>query len=197
MNLANTMNIKSGYLELFVGPMFSGKSTRLISIFNKYKLCEMNPLFINHNNDLERSTTRLGGKCSKSCSTFDNIAVTCNYTNSCAEIIALKEYADCTAIFINEGQFFEDIYTGVLQMIEDNKHVYICGLDGDFSKNVFSMDMLKLVPHCDNVTKLKSICGLCKNGSHAIFTKRMNDNINKICIGDGDIYMPVCRKCYI
>ena len=33
--------MQTGYLELIVGPMFSGKTTRLIEIYNKYQKKKM------------------------------------------------------------------------------------------------------------------------------------------------------------
>ena len=37
-----------GYLELIVGPMFSGKTTRLIEIYNKYNRTNKNVVAINY-----------------------------------------------------------------------------------------------------------------------------------------------------
>ena len=39
----------------------------------------------------------------------------------------------------------------------DNKHVIVYGLDGDHEQNLFG-DIVKLIPHADNVHKLKSLC---------------------------------------
>ena len=38
----------SGYLELIIGCMWSGKSTRLIDIYNELKEQGENPVIINH-----------------------------------------------------------------------------------------------------------------------------------------------------
>jgi thymidine kinase len=98
-------------------------------------------------------------------------------------------------ILINEGQFFEDLYDWTENMVEkNNKEVYICGLDGDFNRQKFGT-ILDLIPLCDKVTKIMSICSICKNGKKALFSLRLSDNKEQVLIGS-DCYKPCCRSCY-
>ena len=97
-------------------------------------------------------------------------------------------------ILINEGQFFPDLYDTVIKMIKDNKKVYIAGLDGDFQRKKFGQ-MLDLIPLCDTITKLTSLCNICKNGNLGIFSKRITNEIEQTVIGSNN-YIPVCRTCY-
>ena len=39
-------NVRSGYLKLILGPMFSGKSTKLIELIRKYKVIKYKVLTI-------------------------------------------------------------------------------------------------------------------------------------------------------
>ena len=98
-------------------------------------------------------------------------------------------------ILINEGQFFNDLYTVVDLLVNKyKKKVYVCGLDGDYKRQKFG-DILDLISLSDEVIKLKSICTKCKN--HAIFTHRIAKNVNEhqYLVGH-DIYEPLCRSCY-
>jgi hypothetical protein len=99
-----------------------------------------------------------------------------------------------TVILINEGQFFLDLYECVIDMLKEKKQVYICGLDGDFERKRFG-SILELIPICDNVTKLKALCSLCKNGTPGIFSLRLSNEKQQMLIGS-DNYIPVCRNCY-
>ena len=36
-----------GYLEIIKGPMFSGKTTRIMEIYKKYKFCDIKTMVIN------------------------------------------------------------------------------------------------------------------------------------------------------
>ena len=97
-------------------------------------------------------------------------------------------------ILINEGQFFDDLYECVLDMLRENKKVYIAGLDGDFERKKFGQ-MLDLIPMCDEVIKLTSLCSICKNGQAGIFSLRLSKETQQTLVGS-DNYVPVCRKCY-
>jgi thymidine kinase len=97
-------------------------------------------------------------------------------------------------ILINEGQFFPDLEEFVRLLLNDGKKVYICGLDGDFERKRFGT-ILDLIPLCDKVTKLTSLCSLCKNGTPGIFSMRLTNEKDQTVVGS-DNYIPVCRKCY-
>ena len=109
------------------------------------------------------------------------------------------EYSEISlydVILINEGQFFNDLVEHVLHYVEKmNKIVYVCGLDGDFRRNKFG-SILDLIPYCDDITKLKAFCAGCKTGKKGLFSKRTIQNETQLVIGN-DIYMPVCRSCYV
>ena len=94
----------------------------------------------------------------------------------------------------NEGQFFPDLEEFVEKMLEQKKKIYICGLDGDFERKKFGQ-ILNLIPLCDKVTKLTSLCSLCKNGTPGIFSKRITSEKEQTVVGS-DNYIPVCRSCY-
>ena len=99
-------------------------------------------------------------------------------------------------LMINEGQFFDDLKEFVLDMVENHKKtVYVCGLDSDFQRNKFGQ-ILDLIPYSDNIVKLTSLCMNCKDGTKAIFSKRITNNESQIVIGS-DNYIPLCRKCYL
>jgi thymidine kinase len=114
-----------------------------------------------------------------------------NYNNKSNEHMLIR---NADVILINEGQFFDDLYPCVFDMLREKKHVYICGLDGDFQRNKFG-SILDLIPICDKVTKLNSLCGICKNGTPGIFSKRITNDKEQLLIGSNN-YISVCRSCY-
>ena len=107
---------------------------------------------------------------------------------------AYQNLRNSQVILINEGQFFPDLYEVVVDMLKHKKHVYICGLDGDFERKKFG-SILDLIPLCDNVKKLKSICSICRNGTPGIFSMRLTQEKEQTVVGS-DNYIPVCRNCY-
>jgi thymidine kinase len=97
-------------------------------------------------------------------------------------------------ILINEGQFFPDLYYVVVDMVQHKKKVYVCGLDGDFERKKFGQ-ILDLIPMCDKIRKLTSLCSICRDGTAGIFSMRISGEKDQTIVG-ADNYMPVCRSCY-
>ena len=79
-------------------------------------------------------------------------------------------------------------------LLKYDKKVYVCGLDGDFERKKFGQ-ILDIIPLCDKVTKLTSLCSICKNGNTGIFSKRISTETEQTVVGS-DNYIPVCRSCY-
>jgi thymidine kinase len=201
----------SAYLEIFLGPMYSGKTTKLINLYNAYKLHRINVLCINHSSDTRYHESMM--------STHDKIMIPCIQTDSlmrlCSDkdeiidyynvfekcgVAGMKEeidFSNIKVIMINEGQFFNDIYEFVVKMLKLGKIIYVCGLDGDFERKKFGY-LLDLIPICDNVSKLKAVCKLCNDGTGtapAIFSHRLTNEKEQTVIGSEN-YIPLCRKCY-
>ena len=53
--------------------------------------------------------------------------------------------------------------------------------------------ILDLIPYCDSVCKMKSVCNQCAND--AIFSKRLTDSKEQY-LPDEKAYIPVCRNCF-
>ncbi len=173
-----------GYLELIFGPMFSGKTTRLIQHYKAYKFIGKKIVVINYSLDTRYSNTML--------SSHDHIEIPCVFTTTLSN---KSLWIDADVILINEGQFFGDLLETVVEMVDIyKKQVHICGLDGDFRRNRFGT-LLDLVPYSDKVEKLNAFCGLCKNGNLAVFSHRVTNESAQVVIGS-DNYIPLCRSCY-
>ena len=182
--------MSTSYLELIIGPMFSGKTSKLIEIYKQCKFCNIPVLVLNHGLDKRYHDTLL--------STHDKTMIECVQVNMLSEIYEEETtknlYNDSRVILINEGQFFSDLYDNVIKMLDDNKKIYVCGLDGDFERKKFG-EILDLIPLSDKTTKITSLCNICKDGSPGIFSKRITLEKQQTVIGSEN-YMPVCRKCY-
>ena len=128
-------------------------------------------------------------------STHDRTMIPCFMCSTIQELEErhAPEVASAEVLLINEGQFFPDIVR-VLRFVDVGKRVYICGLDGDFEKKRIG-SFLDLIPHCDKVCKLTSLCSICRNGKEAIFSFRTTSETDQIVIGS-DNYLPLCRACY-
>jgi thymidine kinase len=210
MNNANinmTEPYPSGYLEIIIGPMYASKTTRLIEIYKQCIFCNISVAVINHcidnryvDNelvDLLSNHDKIKIPCIKTNRLFDVWTDCINIDDNSTSISRNREklkVATSEVVLINEGQFFPDLEDFVKCLLNANKRVYVCGLDGDFERKKFGQ-ILDIIPLCDKVTKLSSICSLCKNGTNGIFSMRLTNEKEQTVIGS-DNYIPVCRKCY-
>ena len=185
----NAKNNNEGYLELILGPMFSGKTSTLKKIYDQCMYCNIPVIVINYESDNRYCDASF-------MSTHDKVMIPCIKGSSILDICEQnkEKVNESEVILINEGQFFKDIHT-VIHLVEDlHKRVYICGLDGDFKKNKIG-SLLDLIPHCDNVYKLKSLCSECRDGKSGLFSYRITNETDQVVIGVEN-YKPVCRACF-
>jgi thymidine kinase len=179
--------MEQGKINLILGCMFSGKSTEIIRLIKRYKqIKKYNLLLINNSKDNRYGESVI--------SSHDKEQIKCLSLNKLSDIKNTNSYKDCNVIFIEEGQFFTDLFDFCTQSAdEDNKIIYVAGLDGDYQRKEFGQ-ICKLVPHAETITKLKALCFKCGDGTEAPFTKRIVEE-NKIeLVGSGEYYIPVCRK---
>jgi len=178
-----------GYLELFLGPMWAGKSSSLVDIYNIAIKHDIKCLAINHTFDLSSKTVEI--------TTHDNISIPCVSSNTLNDIFNISitdNILEYEIILINEGQFFPDLYKWVKYMVnKQNKNIYIAALDGDYKQTGFT-NILQLIPESDKITKLHNLCKQC-NSNWAIFTHRTCNNTSQIFPGT-EHYIPLCRNCY-
>lgn len=172
-------------LHLILGPMFSGKTTRLIQEYRRRTYIKESVAVVNYANDTRYDATHLA--------THDKVMIPCIQTWTLRAIMDSLENSQ--SIFINEGQFFPDLYETVVDLVENmGKNVFIFGLDGDFTRSLFG-DIYRLIPLCDTVEKLAALCSQCRDGTQAIFSHRVTEEREQISIGS-DNYVPLCRECY-
>jgi thymidine kinase len=196
---------KAGYLEIILGGMYAGKTSRLVEIYKKCNFCNISVVVINHSidnrydNSLMTTHDKIKIPCIKTENLFDiwntfepNFMETIDLSKARMED-KIKIYHS-QVILINEGQFFPDLFDFIIELLKHDKQIYVCGLDGDFERKKFGQ-ILDLIPLCDRVTKLTSLCSICKNGTPGIFSKRITSETTQTVVGS-DNYIPVCRICY-
>tara|TARA_Y100000590_G_scaffold179768_1_gene204903 strand:+ start:4419 stop:4934 length:516 start_codon:yes stop_codon:yes gene_type:complete len=170
--------------------MYSGKSTEITRIANKYKILRKNLLLINHSLDNRYSDNNI--------STHNKIMLKCTSVDNLTCLKSTESYLKSEIVIIEEAQFFKDLFQFVIDGAEvHNKTMIVVGLNGDSDRNPFG-DILKLIPYCDSVKKLDAFCIKCGDGTLAHFSKKVNKNIcSQIHVGTEESYIAVCRKHYL
>ena len=176
----------NGYLKIILGCMYAGKTSKLINIYNMMKLSNISTMVINYEEDNRYDANLL--------STHDKKMIPCVKTLKLMDLVNSVKPME-KVIIINEGQFFPDLEIFVKTMLSRKKHIYVCGLDGDYQMKKFGK-ILDIIPLCNEVEKLSAICAMCKNGTKAYFTLRLSNEKDQKVIG-AENYKPVCRNCHL
>ena len=181
-----------GSIDMYIGPMFAGKSTMLIRTANKYKSIGMRILAINNKKDNRYGSGQI--------TTHDKISINCIMVKDLNEILSNNEYYTefkaADIILIEELQFFDDIQFIVKAADKYGKKVIASGLDGDYMRKPFK-SVINLIPYADSITKLKGFCKICSDGTPSIFSKRIVSSDAYILVGGADAYSSVCRKHFL
>ena len=173
-----------GKLEVIAGPMFAGKTTYIINEYNKYTSMDYKCVAINHANDVRYGDDVV--------SNHNQIKIPS--INSSLLYNIKSDISKYKVLFINEGQFFDDLYGFVKEMLELDKIIFVCGLDGDFQRKKFG-SILDIIPLADEVVKVNGICHKCKRRK-SLFTHRIVKEGGQVVVGNDNLYMALCRPCY-
>ena len=174
-------------VDLVIGPMFSGKTTTLLTYEKKFQITKKNYICINHTFDLRY--------------TSDGKLATHDGKVSSGQHIKVSNLMDIQEVFlsqfdafiIDEVQFFKDVDKFVSNWSSKGKIIVCAGLNSDYKLDPFE-SVSSLIPKCDTIQHLKALCVDC--GSEAPFTERCVDIKQQTLIGTSDIYKPKCRKCH-
>jgi thymidine kinase len=177
----------TGKLNLIVGCMFAGKTSEIVIECRRRLKINQKVLGITYSDD-NRYTD-------ESYIVNHNLEKIKSIKVKTLSEVNITDILNNDFIFIDEGQFFSDLTENVLTWVNKyKKSVYIYGLDGDFKRQSFGR-IHELLPHCDNITKLKALCTMCNDGTEALFTHRISKENTQVVIGV-DNYVPLCREHY-
>ena len=184
----------SAKLDIILGPMFSGKTTKLLDIMDAFdkkdvKYIAIKPEIDNRYTDTDNNYIVSHNLKKKQCN------ITSNLKDIFEEIKVKQESDSIQYILIDEGQFFNNLYNFCILCLEKlNINVIVTGLDGDYKRKPMG-EILDLLPIANTITKLSSKCNVCQED--AIFTHRTVANTDQVLIGGSDEYIPLCRKHYV
>lgn len=174
-------------LEILVGPMFSGKSSRILSIVSRYSALGVPILVIKHAADIRYASNEVA--------THDGRRAPCITATHFSDIEPdfLKRFR---VIIVEEAQFFSELVPFVQYVVDQLKvHLFLVGLDGDSERKPFG-EILQCIPLADKVEKLTALCHRCANGTPGIFSYRNSHQNQQVIVAGADLYEAVCRDCY-
>jgi thymidine kinase len=174
-----------GWIEVIVGPMFSGKSEELIRRLRRAEIGKQRVQIFKPRIDQRYSKNGIVS--------HSGLEISSELVGTGDEI--LEKVAPRTEVVgIDEAQFLgESIVGGCARLAELGKRVIVAGLDTDFMGRPFE-PMPRLLAVAEEITKLLAICVRC--GNPAVHTQRIVSSEELIVVGAGEMYEARCRRCF-
>jgi thymidine kinase len=177
---------ESGWVEVIVGSMFSGKSEELIRRLNRARIARQKVQVFKPKIDDRYSKREIA---SHSGQTHHSIPV------ATAEELLRHLDAEVEVVGIDEGQFFDEgLVPAVNQMANGGVRVIIAGLDQDYTGKPFE-PMPQLLAIAEFITKTHAICVAC--GDTANYSQRTFESDARVEVGASGKYEARCRKCFV
>jgi len=182
-----------GSVHLILGPMFAGKTTRLLERVKQLEeSVNANVLLLKSDKDTRYAKDKVV--------THDGRGRECFPVKSLelavvVETVGVEKWNECDVVAVDEAQFLTNLYEFCrVAADEHDKIVLVAGLNGDFKRETFG-EVQETLPLCDSVTKLTA---KCKCGRPALFSKRIvNVGDGQELVGGADKYLPACRRCFL
>ena len=179
-----------GKLTVIAGPMFSGKTGKLVALVDVFTRMGHKVLTVKPKLD-----SRYGGK--NEIHSHDHRATEAIVVDgeTPESIVAHILATNADKVIFDEVQFFEK--DKVKKVITDLKkrgiHVVAAGLMYDFMRHPFGATP-ELLGLADESLELLSICQKC--GSLARHSERVRGSKSQVDVGASDKYIAVCEKCH-
>ena len=194
---------RPGKLEVYYGPMCSGKTLKLRSRLSEFLDIGVKTCYINSSKDTRSSSD---SAYSTNSSLHSNTTLDSFKLKSLSEHTSIKDFHTYNVIGVDESQFFDDLLDAVNLWISQGKIVLVAGLNGNYKMEKFGQ-ILDLIPISDHSEHLKSHCKACLRDSLKIypnntfvndapFTLRTVSSTDETLIGGSLLYSPVCRYHY-
>ncbi len=181
-------------LTVITGPMFSGKSSALISRGTSHVIAGNGVMAFKPANDdrydVNNIVSHFGSKF------FAHAVSISELWDDANDIFSKYHGLDINVILIDEAQFFEksEILMAVNEW-DEWAHVIIAGLSQDSFGKPFGA-MPELLSIADDIVCLRAVCSKCKKVNAATRTYRKIENNEQVAVGGIDMYEPRCFECW-
>ena len=173
----------SGWLEVIVGSMFSGKSEELIRRIRRAEIARQRVQVFKPRIDKRYSEDHIVS--------HSDLRMKSETIEKAEEILE-KVDPRTEVIGIDEAQFFDATIVAVCNRLADmGKRVIVAGLDKDYLGKPFE-PMPELLAVAEYITKSMAICVIC--GAPANYTQRLVQNEERVLVGASGVYEARCRR---
>lgn len=174
-----------GWIEVIVGPMFSGKSEELIRRLRRAEIARQRVQIFKPQIDQRYGRNEIVS--------HSGLEIRSENVGTATDVLHRVE-PRTEVVGIDEAQFLgEESISVCMKLADMGKRVIVSGLDTDFMGRSFE-PMPRLLAVAEEITKLLAICVRC--GNPAVHTQRLVASEDLIVVGAQDMYEARCRRCF-
>ena len=179
-------------LKLYVGPMFSGKSTKLLEQVATYQIAKKNVFCVKPALDTRYSSEGY-------IVTHNNAHLKCYMVATGAQLLEVFEEENnknkIDVLAVDEAFMIDNIDETLLNVFYTYKvDVLVSSIDMSASKIPFQ-SISNLLSHATHIKKCKAVCTICGNdASYTLRKFQLDKNNEQIRVGGSDLYDRRCRK---
>lgn len=178
-------------ITVYVGPMFSGKTTALIEDSQHAERAKQPVLRIKYDKDV-----RFGDDRKSMISSHDGVHI------GATPVSTLEKFTDPllndprSRIYIDEGHMIPGLVAFCDQMAREGHRVHVATLRSDYRREPFEC-IARLMAKAEVIRCFDAICVKCGHTAH--FTERTicTKDHAQVLVGGSDKYQPVCRSCHV
>lgn len=172
---------------IYTGPMFSAKTTSLLSVLDRYKyqgkkVAAFKPR-LDDRYDVENISTHGGWKMSASC-----VKVGRDILEKLADLDSNPH-----VIAVDEAFMIPGVADVLVWLYRSGYSVVVSTLDLSAAGKPFD-EVVKMLPWATTVEKLSAVCVVCNHDAYYTYKKQTGGD--EIEVGGAELYEPRCIKCH-
>lgn len=170
---------------VFTGPMWSGKSTRLVGAIERHRLRETRVTCFKPVIDSRYSDSAI--------ITHSGASMAAIAVSNGEEILHIVRNERPEVIAIDEAFMIDGVADALIEIFRTGITVYVSSIE--LSANLHSFqEVEKILPFATRIEKCTAVCVSC--GDDAALTHRRVPSLEEISVGGADTYEPMCWSCH-
>jgi len=176
--------VNSGWIEVIVGSMYSGKTEELIRRLRRAQIARQRVAIFKPTIDDRFGRDQLVS--------HSELRIPSRAVKTAKDVLRYAHEAQ--VIGIDEGQFLgPDLVKVCERLARQGKRVIVAGLDQDYLGKPFE-PMPQLLAIAEYITKTLAICVVCGNPANRSYRKKRRTA--RVVVGGADLYEARCRRCF-
>ncbi len=170
---------------VFTGPMWSGKSTRLVGAIERHRLRETKVSCFKPVIDSRYSDSAIV--------THSGASMAAIAVSSGQEVLHIIRNEKPEVVAVDEAFMIDGIADALIDVFRMGISVYVSSIELSANLRSFT-EVEKLLPFATKVEKCTAVCVSC--GDDAQLTHRRVPSLDEISVGGADTYEPMCWACH-